>query len=55
MEVALTTTKLVAALPPMVTLLAPVKFVPVIVNAVPPRVDPVAGERTVMVGGEGAT
>ena len=54
MEVALTTTTLVAALPPMVTLLAPNKFVPVIVNAVPPRVDPEAG-LTLKIVGAGTT
>ena len=34
---------LVAATPPTVTLLAPVKFVPVMVIAVAPRVEPVVG------------
>ena len=49
-EVELTTLKLVAAAPPMVTALAPVKFVPVMVIAVPPSVVPVDGETLVMVG-----
>ena len=46
-----TTTTLVAATPPTVTLVAPVKLVPVIVIAVPPPVDPVAGETEEIVGG----
>ena len=50
MEVAFTTTTLVAATPLTVTLVAPVKLVPVTVNAVPPRVDPEVGEIDVMVG-----
>ena len=49
-EVALTTTTLVAATPPTVTLLAPVKFVPVIVKAVPPNVVPKVGAMLAMVG-----
>ena len=49
--IALTTTKLVAATPPMVTLVAPVKFVPLIVIVVPPAMDPVAGVMDVMDGG----
>jgi hypothetical protein len=49
-EVALATTTLVAGTPPTVTLLAPVKFVPVMVKAVPPNVVPVVGEMLVMVG-----
>ena len=51
--VALTTTILVAALPPTVTLLAPVKLVPVIVNGVPPLVGPEVGETLAMVGAAG--
>jgi hypothetical protein len=43
-EVELTTLKLVMALPPIVTEVAPVRFVPVIVTPVPPAVEPVAGE-----------
>ena len=39
-----TTTTLVAATPPTVTLVAPVKLVPVIVIAVPPAVEPVVGD-----------
>jgi hypothetical protein len=51
-EVALTTTTLVAATPPTVTLLAPVKFVPVIVKGVLPKVEPTVGEMLEMVGAE---
>ena len=55
-EVALTTTTLVAATPPTVTLDAPVRFVPVIVIAVPPEVDPDVGETEDTVGaGVGTT
>ena len=50
MLVAETTTTLVAATPPTVTLLAPVRFVPVIVIAVPPRVEPLVGVTAVIVG-----
>ena len=50
MEVALTTTTLVAATPPTVTLLAPVKFVPVMVIAVPPANGPEDGLTLAMVG-----
>ena len=50
MEVLDTTTTLVAVTPPTVTLLAPVKFVPVIVIAVPPRVVPEIGEILAIVG-----
>ena len=49
-EVALTTTTLVAAMPPTVTLVAPVKLAPVIVNAVPAASGPEAGLTVVMVG-----
>ena len=45
-----TTTTLVAATPPTVTLDAPVRFVPVIVIAVPPEVDPDVGETEDTVG-----
>ena len=45
-----TTFTLVAATPPTVTLLAPVKSVPVIVIAVPPRVVPEDGLTTEIVG-----
>ncbi len=44
------TTTLVAATPPTVTLLAPVRFVPVIVIDVPPRVEPLVGLTDVIVG-----
>ena len=51
-----TTTTLVAATPPTVTLDAPVRFVPVIVIAVPPEVDPDVGEIEDTVGaGAGTT
>ena len=49
-EVPLTTVKLVAAVLPNFTAVAPSKFVPVIVTGVPPITEPVAGERTVTVG-----
>ena len=54
MEVADTTITLVAGSVPTITLVAPVKFVPLIVIAVPPRVDPEIGLIDEMVGG-GAT
>ena len=50
MLVAETSTTLVAATPPTVTLVAPVRFVPVIVIAVPPRVEPLVGLTDVIVG-----
>ena len=50
-EVVLTTTRLVAATPPTVTLVAPVKSLPVIVIAVPPAVGPTFGATTEIVGG----
>ena len=49
-EVALATTTLVAATPPTVTLVAPVKFVPVIVIAVPADNGPDDGLTLAMVG-----
>jgi len=49
-EVGLTTTTPVAATPPTVTLVAPVKLVPVIVNAVPAARGPEAGLTVVIVG-----
>ena len=49
--VALTTETLVAAVPPMVTAVAPVRLVPVIVTLVPPRGVPLVGEMAVTVGG----
>ena len=49
-EVASTTTTLVAATPPTVTLLAPVKLVPVMVIAVLPAVGPEVGLTLVIVG-----
>ena len=48
-EVAVATT-LVAATPFTLTLVAPVKLVPVMVNAVPPTVVPEAGDTSAMVG-----
>ena len=45
------TTTLVAATPPTLTLVAPVKFFPIMAMLVPPRLEPVAGETEVMVGG----
>ena len=50
MEVALFTTRLVAAVPPMVTPVAPVKPVPVMVMLVPPAVEPLVGEILITVG-----
>lgn len=54
MDVSLTTVTLVAAAPPMVTPVTPVKFVPVMVTLVPPAVVPVFGLMAVTVGA-GAT
>ena len=54
-EVALTTTTLVAATPFTFTLVAPVKLVPVIVNAVPPEVVPEVGAMEVIVGAGAGT
>ena len=48
--VTLTTTTEVAALPPTLTELVPVRFVPVIVIAVPPVVGPTFGETDEIVG-----
>ena len=45
-----TGTTLVAAVPPIVTPVAPVRFVPVIVTLVPPAVGPLPGLRLVTVG-----
>ena len=45
-----TTTTLVAATPPMVTLDVPVRFAPVIVNAVPPDAGPELGFTDEIVG-----
>ena len=42
-DVADTTTKLVAVIPPIITLVAPVKFLPAIVIAVPPAAEPKLG------------
>jgi hypothetical protein len=51
--VGLTTTRFVTAVPPMVTAVAPVKFVPVMVTAMPPAVVPLAGLIAVTVGARG--
>ena len=45
-----TRTTLVAAVPPKVAVAPAAKFVPVIVTAVPPDVDPLLGETLVTVG-----
>lgn len=50
-----TTTTLVAATPPTVTLFVLVKFVPVIVNSVPPKVEPEVGLNELIVGLAGVT
>jgi hypothetical protein len=50
MVVELTTVTLVAAEPPIVTPVAPVKFVPVIVTEIPPASGPLDGEMLVTVG-----
>jgi len=49
-EVAEATTKLVAGTPPTVTLVAPVKLVPLNVRAVPPVIGPLPGATDVSVG-----
>ena len=51
MVVLFTITTLVAAAPPNVTAAPPAKFVPVIVTAVPPAVDPLFGDTPLTVGG----
>jgi hypothetical protein len=48
--VPLTTTTLLAAVLPNVTVAPDAKFVPVIVTAVPPDVDPLFGDTLVTVG-----
>ncbi len=53
MVVALFTVRLVAAVPPKVTPVAPVKLVPVSVTTVPPPVGPLGGFTLVSVGGDG--
>ena len=50
MVLSLSTVKLVAATPPMVTPVAPVKSAPVMVIIVPPAVDPLVGEILFTVG-----
>ena len=49
-EVLFTTTTLVAAVPPNVTVAPEAKFVPVIVTAVPPATDPLFGDTLLTVG-----
>jgi hypothetical protein len=49
MVVLFKTAILVAALPPRVTVAPEAKFVPVIVTAVPPAIDPLFGETLVTV------
>jgi hypothetical protein len=51
MPVLFTTTTPVAAVPPNVTVAPAAKFVPVIVTAVPPPVDPLFGDTLLTVGG----
>ena len=53
--VALTTARLVAAVPPKVTLVAPVKVVPAIVTLFPPAVGPELGLTEVTVGARALT
>ena len=50
--VALTTATLVAAAAPNVTVAPVAKFVPVIVTAIPPAVEPLFGDTLVTVGGD---
>jgi hypothetical protein len=50
MDVLLPTTTLVAAVPPKVTVAPVAKFVPVIVTAVPPAVEPLFGDTLVTIG-----
>ena len=50
MVVPFTTTTLLAAVGPNVTVAPAAKFVPVIVTAVPPAVDPLLGETLLTVG-----
>jgi hypothetical protein len=51
MVVLLTTATLVAGAPPNVTVAPAAKFIPVIVTAVPPVVEPVFGDTPLTVGG----
>ena len=51
-EVSLLTVNVVAGVVPKVTLVAPVKPVPVMVTGVPPLIGPVVGEMPVTVGGD---
>jgi hypothetical protein len=54
MIVEFTMVKLTTEMPPIVTAVAPVKFVPVIVIGIPPDVKPVDGEMPTTVGGNTA-
>jgi hypothetical protein len=54
MVVLFTTVKLADAVPPKVTLVAPVRFVPVIVTVLPPESDPELGATEVIVGDPGS-
>ena len=49
-DVTFSTEKLVAAVPPKVTAVAPVKFVPVMLTLVPPARGPVGGNMLTTVG-----
>jgi len=51
MVVLFTTTALIAAVPPNVTVAPAAKLVPVIVTAVPPAVDPLLGDTPLTAGG----
>ena len=51
-EVTFSTEKLVAAVPPKVTAVAPVKFVPVMLTLVPPASGPVCGKTLTTVGSD---
>ena len=51
-DVTFSTEKLVAAVPPKVTAVAPVKFVPVMLTLVPPARGPVGGNTLTTVGSE---
>jgi hypothetical protein len=51
MVVALITVKLIAGAPPKLTLVTPVKLIPVMVTTVPPAAGPEVGEMPITVGG----
>jgi hypothetical protein len=52
MVVRFTTVKLAAAVPPNLTAVAPLRFVPVMVTAVPPSVLPLLGDTETTVGSD---